>query len=349
MRFSRTLNVVDAHAEGESGKVVVGGIGPVPGESVFDKMRYFEEHYDQLRKLLLQEPRGAVWHNANVVLPAGDRRADMGYIILESTEYPVMSGSNTMCVATVLLETGILPMTEPVTHLTLESPAGLIAVECECADGKVRRVKLVNQPAFVYHRSADLDVPGVGRVTVDIAYGGMTYVLVDAESLGFKLDVSEEAALCDLGQRLKKAAVRQLEVSHPENPLIPGITNTVFTGPLLHERDEDGTEMIRSRNATIVSPGRIDRSPCGTGTSARLAVLHAYGLLKPGQLFRHESLIGSRFDARVESTTTVGSYDAVVPSISGRAWLTSFNQLVLDPTDPFQSGFVVGRPWEPEV
>ncbi|MEU0250413.1 proline racemase family protein [Streptomyces sp. NPDC006235] len=349
MRFSRALNVVDAHAEGECGKVVVGGVGQVPGESLFDKMRYFEEHHDQLRRLLLQEPRGAMWRNANVVLPSNNPQADMGYVILESTEYPVMSGSNTMCVATVLLETGMLPMTEPVTHLTLESPAGLIRVECECADGKVRRVKLVNRPAFVYHHYADLDVDGLGRVTVDIAYGGMTFVFVDAESLGFKLDVSEEAALCELGQRLKKAAVHQLEVSHPENPLIPGITNTVFTGPLHHERDEDGTEMIRSRNATIVSPGRIDRSPCGTGTSARLAVLHAYGLLEPGQLFRHESLIGSWFDARIEATTTVGPYDAVVPSISGRAWITSFNQLVLDPTDPFQSGFVVGRPWEPEV
>ncbi|MEV0742141.1 proline racemase family protein [Streptomyces sp. NPDC050549] len=349
MRFSRTLNVVDAHAEGESGKVVVGGIGPVPGESAFGKMRYFEEHHDRLRKLLLQEPRGAMWHNANVVLPSNNPQADVGYIILESTEYPAMSGSNTMCVATVLLETGVLPMTEPVTHLTLEAPAGLIRVECQCADGKVRRVKLVNRPSFVHHRSADLDVPGLGRVTVDIAYGGMTFVFVDAESLGFKLDVSEEAALCELGQRLKKAAVQQLDVSHPENPLIPGITNTVFAGPLHHEQDEDGAEMIRSRNATVVSPGRIDRSPCGTGTSARLAVLHAYGLLKPGQLFRHESLIGSQFDARIESTTTVGPYDAVVPSISGRAWITSFNQLVLDPTDPFQEGFVVGRPWEPEI
>lgn len=341
MRFSRALNVVDCHAEGESGKVVVGGIGPVPGETVFAKMRYFEEHYDQLRKLLLREPRGAIWHNANVVVPANDPQADMGYIIMEATEYPAMSGSNTMCVATVLLETGVLPMTEPVTHLALESPAGLIRVECECADGKVRRVTLVNQPAFVYCQSAALDVPGFGQVTVDVAYGGMTFVIVDAESVGFKLERREEPALCELGQRLTKAAARQLEVSHPENPLIKGITATVFSGPLHHEQDEDGTELIRARNATIVSPGRIDRSPCGTGTSARLAVLHANGLVQPGQLFRHESLIGSRFDARIESTTTVGPYDAVVPSVAGGAWITSFNQLVLDPTDPFQEGFTV--------
>jgi proline racemase len=343
MRFSRTLNVVDAHAEGESGKVVIGGLGPVAGQTMFDKRLRLEEQLDQLRKLLLFEPRGAMWHNANVVLPSNHPDADMGFVIMESTEYPAMSGSNTMCVSTVLLETGMLPMTEPVTWLVLESPAGLIEVECTCADGKVQRVKLVNQPAFVYHTSVPLEVPGLGTLTVDIAYGGMTYVVVDAQAAGFTLDASEEAAMCEVGQRIKKAGAERLDVSHPENPLIPGITQTLFAGPLVREEDR-----IRSRNAVIVSPGRLDRSPCGTGTSARLAVLHAHGQLERGQLFRHESVIGSQFDARVEATTTVGPYDAVVPSISGRAWITSFNQLVLDPTDPFQEGFVVGRPWEPE-
>jgi proline racemase len=314
---------------------------------VFEKRLYFEKHLDQLRKLLLCEPRGAMWHNANVVVPSNDPRADMGYIILESTEYPAMSGSNTMCVATVLLETGMLPMVEPITQLTLESPAGLIAVECRCRDGKVERVTLVNQPAFVYHKSAGLDVPGLGKLTVDVAYGGMTYVVVDAAAAGFTLDVSEEAALCEAGQRIKRAGAEQLAVSHPENPLIPGITQTAFTGPLRYEQGPDGAEIVHSKNAVVVSPGRIDRSPCGTGTSARLAVLHAHGQIQTGQTLRHESLIGSLFDARVESTTTVGAYDAVVPSVSGRAWITSFNQLVLDPSDPFQEGFVVGRPWTP--
>ena len=343
MRFSRTLNVVDAHAEGESGKVVVGGLGPVPGETMFDKRLHLEAHLDHLRKLLLLEPRGAMWHNANMVFPSNHPDADMGFVILESTEYPAMSGSNTMCVATVLLETGMLPMTEPVTRLVLESPAGLLEVECACADGKVQRVEFVNQPAFVHHRSVPLEVSGLGTLTVDIAYGGMTYVIVDGRAAGFAVEASEEAAMCEVGQRIKKAGVEQYEVSHPHNPEIPGITQTLFAGPL--ER-EDG--MIRSVNAVVVSPGRLDRSPCGTGTSARLAALHAHGQIAPGELFRHESVIGSRFDSRVRATTSVGPYDAVVPSISGRAWITSFNQLVLDPTDPFQEGFVVGRPWEPE-
>lgn len=348
MRFSRMLNVVDAHAEGESGKVVVGGVGPVPGTSMFDKMLHFSEHLDHLRKLLLREPRGAVWHNANVLLPSNHPDADYGYIILESTEYPAMSGSNTMCVATVLLETGILPMAEPVTRLTLESPAGLIKIEAACNNGKVEKVKLVNQPAFVYHRDAKIDVPGLGTITVDVAYGGMTFAFVSAAALGISLDISQEAALYDLGQRIKKAAAEQLDTIHPLDPRIPGITNTSFTGPLLLERDQDGKEVVRSVNAVVVSPGRLDRSPCGTGTSARLALLHARGDLQPGQLFRHESIIGSHFDARIEATTTVGDYSAVVPSIAGRAWITSLNQLVLDPSDPYQEGFVVGKPWKAE-
>ncbi len=339
------LNVVDCHAEGESGKVVVGGVGDVPGDTMFDKRVYLEQHLDQLRELLLFEPRGAVWHNANIVLPSNNPEAQLGYVILESTEYPAMSGSNTMCVATVLLETGMLPMTEPVTELVLESPAGLIKVHCECRDGKVLNAKLFNQPAFVYHMNREIDVPGVGRIGVDVAYGGMTYVLVDAAELGFALDPDEARALCELGQRIKTAAAEQLVVEHPENPDIPGITQTAFTGPLRRERADDGSEIVVSKNAVIVSPGRVDRSPCGTGTSARLAVLHARGEIEVGQLFRHESLIGSQFDSRVEAVTSIGSYDAVIPSVAGRSWITSFNQLVLDPSDPFPHGYTPSDTW----
>ncbi len=345
MKFSRMLNVVDCHAEGESGKVVVGGVGDVPGKTMFDKRVHLEQHLDQLRELLLFEPRGAVWHNANIVLPSNDPEASLGYVILESTEYPAMSGSNTMCVATVLLETGMLPMQEPVTELVLESPAGLIKVHCECRDGKVIRAKLYNQPAFVYYLDTHVDVPGMGTVRIDVAYGGMTYCLVNAADLGFELVPDEARALCEAGQRIKTAAAAQLPVQHPTNPEIPGITQTSFTGPLHRDADETGQPMLRSRNAVIVSPGRVDRSPCGTGTSARLAVLHARGDIEPGQLFRHESIIGSTFDSRVEDTTIIGDYPAVIPSVSGRSWITSFNQLVLDPSDPFPHGYTLSDTW----
>ncbi|WP_026621540.1 proline racemase (plasmid) [Ensifer sp. WSM1721] len=340
MRFKRVLSVVECHAEGESGKVIVGGIGQVPGKTMFDKKLHLENHMDDIRKMVLFEPRGAVWHNANIVLPSNHPDADMGYVILETTEYPAMSGSNTMCVATVLLETGILPMREPVTELVLEAPAGLIRVHCECHNGKVTRVRLVNQPAFCYHVDSMIEVAGLGTVGVDIVYGGMTYVMVDAAALGFSIDPTEARELCEVGQRLKAAAVEQLAVEHPENPAIPGITNTEFMGPLHRENGE-----LISRNCVVVSPGRCDRSPCGTGSSARLALLHAKGLIAPGETLVHESITGSRFLCTIDGLTKVGRYDAVVPAIAGQAWITGFHQMGMDPTDPYPNGFTVADTW----
>lgn len=340
MQFSKVLSVVECHAEGESGKVIVGGVGQVPGRTMFEKRKHLESQMDGIRRLVLFEPRGAVWHNANIILPSEHPEADMGYVILETTEYPAMSGSNTMCVATVLLEMGILPMSEPVTELTLESPAGLIRVRCTCEGGKVTSVRLVNQPAFVYHRDAHIEVPGRGTVRVDVAYGGMTFAMVQAEELGFGIEPSETAELCELGESIKQAAVEQLPVEHPENPEIPGITNFEIMGPL---RREGG--VLTARNSVIVSPGRCDRSPCGTGTSARLALLHAQGLIAPGETFVHESITGSRFVSSIEAITRVGDYPAVVPAIAGQAWITGLHQLGLHPTDPYPEGFTLSDTW----
>ncbi|PCK86568.1 hypothetical protein CPT32_12570 [Rhizobium sophoriradicis] len=340
MRFKKVLSVVDCHAEGESGKVIVGGVGQVKGETMFDKRTYLETHMGDIRKMVLFEPRGAVWHNANIVLPSNHPEADFGYVIMETTEYPVMSGSNTMCVATVLLETGILPMREPVTNLTLESPAGLIRVRCECSDGKVTSVRLVNQPAFCYHLDSHIDVEGLGSVRVDIVYGGMTYTMVDAAALGFSIDPSEAPDLCEIGQKLKFAAAEQLAVEHPDNPAIPGITNTQFMGPLRRENGQ-----LISKNCVVVSPGRCDRSPCGTGSSARLALLHAKGLIAPDETLIHESITGSRFTCAIDGLAKVGKYDAVIPAISGQAWITGFYQMGMDPTDPYQEGFTVADTW----
>lgn len=340
MRWKLAFNVVDTHAAGEVGRVVTGGIGDVPGATVFDKRVYLEQNRDQLRHLLLYEPRGSVVQNANIIVPATHPDASFGYIILESTEYPAMSGSNTICVATVLLETGMVTMVEPVTTLTLESPAGLIEVECQCRDGKVERVKFINQPAFAYTLDTDIQVPGLGALNVDIAYGGMTYVLVEAADVGMSLLPAEAKQLCELGQQIKTAAAEQIPVEHPENPAIPGITQTLFCGPLRHE-----AEAIKSRNAVVVSPGRIDRSPCGTGTSARLAVLHAKGEMSQGELFCHESIIGTTFDSRIEGTSRIGPYDAVIPSVAGQAWITAMGITGLDPTDPFDHGYQLSDTW----
>jgi proline racemase len=340
VRWSRVLTVVDCHAEGEMGKVVTGGLGDIPGQTAFDKRAYLAEQRDELRRMLLFEPRGAAPHNANLIVPAGDPEACYGYVIMESTEYPVMSGSNTICVATVLLETGMVPMVEPVTDLVLESPAGLIRVRCECRDGKVTSVRFTNQPAFVYHLGATIEVEGLGSLGCDVAWGGMAYTIVDAAGLGFALTPDEARDLCTAGQQIKAAAAEQLEAVHPENPAYAGITMTVMAGPL---RTEDG--VLTARNAVVVSPGRLDRSPCGTGTSARLAVMHARDQIGVGERFVHESVIGTRFDTRIESTTTVGEYAAVVPSVAGQAWITEISQVGLDPSDPFPAGYTLSDTW----
>jgi proline racemase len=340
MQWKRTLTVVGCHVGGEVGDVVTGGLGEIRGASVFEKRLYFEEHLDQLRRMLLLEPRGAAVRSVNFVVPASDPRAQLGYIIVETTEYPAMSGSNTICTATVLLETGMLPMTEPITEITLESPAGLIPLRCECSSGKVTSVRFTNQPSFVYHLDAKIEVVGLGTVSVDVAWGGMAYVLVDAASLGFSLTGDEARDLCVVGETVKQAAAEQLPVVHPEEPRYPGITLAEFTGPLQHEEG-----VLVSRNTVVVSPGRLDRSPCGTGSSARMAVLSARRQLDVGDRFVHESIIGSRFDCRVERTARVGDYEAIVPSVAGQAWLTGISQIGVDPSDPFTDGYTLADVW----
>jgi proline racemase len=243
-------------------------------------------------------------------------------------------------VATVLLETGMLPMTEPVTRLVLEAPAGLISLECRCENGKVTSVRFVNRPSFVFHLGAPVEVEGVGSLTVDVAWGGMAYVLVDAAALGFSLRPDEARELCLLGQRIKTAAAAQLPAVHPENPAFAGITQTEFTGPA---RREAG--VLTARNAVVVSPGRIDRSPCGTGTSARLAVLHARGEIAVGEEFRHESILGTVFSSRIEEPATVGGVPAVTCSVAGQAWITDLSQVGLDPRDPFPEGYTLSDTW----
>ncbi|MCW6511494.1 proline racemase family protein [Lichenifustis flavocetrariae] len=340
MRFSRMITVVGAHACGELNEVITGGVRDVPGKTMFEKMQYVEKHADYLRQFLLNEPRGKVNQCVNLVLPPTDPRADAGFVIIEADYYVPMSGTNTICTVTALLETGMIPMQEPITKLTLEAPAGLVPVTAECRDGKCVSVTFDNVPAFVFTLDHEVDVPGLGRIKVDVAYGGMIYCLVDAESLGFAIDNSEAAKLVEVGERIKRAAAVQIPCVHPDNPEIHTINQTLFASPL--QTTPDGK---RSRNTVIVSPGRHDRSPCGTGTSARLAVLHARGQLAEGETFVHESLIGTEFIGRIRGTTEVGGKPAILPTITGKGWITAFHQYVLDPSDPFPLGFRVGDTW----
>jgi proline racemase len=341
MKMKRMVSVVGLHTGGERNDVITGGVLDVPGKTMFEKMRYLETQADDLRKLLLQEPRGTVTQCINLVLPPCDPRADAGFVIMESEHYPPMSGSNTICTVTALLETGMLPMQEPYTDLVLEAPGGLIKVRAHCADGKCISVRFANVPCFVFGLDLPVEVPGMGTLTVDVAYGGMIYVLVNAESLGFSITPDEAAEMVDVGEAIKAAAAEQIPAVHPDNPEIHTINQTLFAGPL-----ERGPQGLMSKNGVIVSPGRLDRSPCGTGTSARLAVLHARGLIEPGEQFVHKSIIGSEFIGEIVETLSIGGKPAIRPTITGGAWITGFHQYVLDSSDPFPTGYTLSDLWK---
>jgi proline racemase len=341
MKMKRMINVVGVHTAGERNDVITGGVLDVPGKTMFEKMRYLETQADHLRKFLLQEPRGSVTQCVNLVLPPCDPEADAGFVIMESEYYVPMSGSNTICTVTALLETGMLPMKEPFTDVVLDAPGGLVRVRAQCRDGKCLNVRFVNVPCFVFGLDLPVEVPGVGTLTVDVAYGGMIYVLVDAASLGFSVAPGEAADMVDMGEVIKAAAAEQIPAVHPEFPEIHTINQTLFAGPL--ERNAPG--QLSSRNGVIVSPGRLDRSPCGTGTSARLAVLHARGLMEPGETFIHRSIIGTEFTGEITETLTVGDKPGIRPAITGSAWITGFHQYVLDDSDPFPTGYTLNDLW----
>ncbi|HLW82202.1 MAG TPA: proline racemase family protein [Candidatus Acidoferrales bacterium] len=350
MRLAKEITAVDAHACGEPGRVITGGVSEVPGKTMFEKMIYLKTHGDHLRKLMLREPRGYPAANCNVILPPTRGDADAGFVIMEQTEYPPMSGTNTICVVTVLLETGIVPVKGRIAKLKLDTPAGLVEVEAEMEAGRVTRVTFQNVPAFATHLDARIEVPNLGTVTVDVAYGGMFYVIADASALGFRLTPDEAHDIVRAGEMIKAAAQEQLPVAHPENPEIAGITIAQLSGPSVNSG-------VDRRNTVIVSTGKLDwkrpsswvgaldRSPCGTGTCAKMAALHAKGLLPLGRDFVHEGILDTRFTGRLIAETRIGKYPAVVPAISGRAWITAFSRYVLDATDPFPEGFVVGDIW----
>jgi proline racemase len=350
MRLARMSQAVDAHACGEPGRVIVGGVLDVPGVTMYDKMCHLRAHGDGLRKLMLREPRGYPALCCNVILPPTRPEADAGFVIMEQVEYPGMSGTNTICVATVLLETGMVPMVEPVTELTLEAPAGLIRIRADCESGKVKQITFRNVPAFTTHLDAAIEVPHLGPVTVDVAYGGMFYVISDAAQFGLRLVPEEGHEIVRIGEMIKAAAQEQLPVVHPEQPGFTGITIAQLSG--LPSRPD-----AHAKNAVIVSTGKldwnrpatwtgvIDRSPCGTGTCAKMAVLHAKGQLPLNQDFNHEGILGTLFTGRLLEETRVGEYPAVVPTITGQAWITGISNYVIDADDPFPEGFTIGDIW----
>ncbi|MFN4170446.1 MAG: trans-3-hydroxy-L-proline dehydratase [Pseudorhodobacter sp.] len=339
MRSTKTIHVISAHAEGEVGDVIVGGVTPPPGATLWDQSRWIARD-KTLRNFVLNEPRGGVFRHVNLLVPPKHPEADAAFIIMEPEDTPPMSGSNSICVATVLLDSGILPMTEPETHLTLEAPGGLVRVRADCRDGKAERIFVQNLPSFAADLDVALEVEGLGTLTVDTAYGGDSFVFVDAKSLGFNLTPDEAHDIARLGVRITQAATDQLGFHHPENPDWRHFSFCLFAGPVTRE----GTE-LRAGAAVAIRPGKVDRSPTGTALSARMAVLHTRGQMGLDDRLTAVSLIGSTFAGRILGTTMVGDRPAILPEISGRGWITGIHQHMLDPSDPWPGGYRLSDTW----
>lgn len=334
MRARKVFTAVDTHTEGMPTRVVTSGFGVLPGETMAQRSHHVATTLDGWRKLLMFEPRGHQAMSGAILCPPTRPDADLGVVYIEVTGCLPMCGHGTIGAVTAAVETGLVEVTEPVTTVRLDTPAGLVVAEASVVDGACTSVTLRNVPSFLLLRDAVVKVEGIGEVTVDVAYGGNFYVLVSADDLDVTLRPEHAGTVLDGGMRVMAAANDQLDIVHPERPDIAGTHHVLVTTP--------GDDEVDGRGAVVIDPGYLDRSPCGTGTSARMASMHARGDLGLDTPFVHTSIIDSRFTGQLLETTTVGELPAVVPSITGRAWVTGLNQLVLDPTDPWSEGFLLG-------
>lgn len=335
MRFDRMISTIDTHTAGEPTRNIIGGIPYIPGKTISEKMLYMRDNLDWLRTMLMFEPRGNSVMSGAVITQPCDPNADIGVIYIEVGGYLPMCGHDTIGCATALVEAGIVAVEEPVTKLVLETPAGLVNVSVQVKDNMAKSVTFKNIPSFLYASEVTVNVPGLGEIKTDIAYGGNFYAIVEASSVGLELLPENAEEITDMGKRIRKAVNSQLEVQHPEKPFIKGLTHVEFYGPPTHPD-------AHVKNAVVIPPGSIDRSPCGTGTSAKIATLYAKGQLKKGEQFVHESLIGTIFRARVVDEARVGDISAVVPEVTGSAYVTGFHHFVVDPDDPLKEGYLLG-------
>jgi proline racemase len=336
MRTNRVYHAVDSHTEGMPTRVVTGGVGVVPGATMAERRRYLMSDLDQLRTLLMCEPRGHSAMSGAILQPPTRPDADWGVLFIEVSGCLPMCGHGTIGVATVLVETGMVAVTEPVTAIRLDTPAGLVVAEVAVRDDRAESVTLHNVASYVEVLDAKVEVPGYGSVRLDVAFGGNFYAIVELAELGIEFvpsDPRERQRMLDAGLAIMEAVTEQVGPAHPDDPEITGCHHVYLAAP--------GSDARRSRHAMAIYPGWFDRSPCGTGTSARMAQLHARGELALGTDFVNESIIGSRFIGRLLGETSIGGRPAVLPAVTGRAWITGTAQYFLDPTDPFPAGFAL--------
>lgn len=333
MRTSRVLHAVDSHTEGMPTRVITGGVGVLPGASMAERRNWFVANSDDLRTLLMYEPRGHASMSGAILQPPTRPDADYGVLFIEVSGCLPMCGHGTIGVATVLVETGMVAVTEPVTTIRLDTPAGLVVAEVRVDGGHAESVTIRNVPSFSVGVDRHVKVPGFGDVRYDIAYGGNFYAMVELAEIGLPFDRAAKGELLAAGLAVMEAINAADPPVHPDDPSIRGCHHVALIAP--------GSDAKHSRHAMAIYPGWFDRSPCGTGTSARMAQLHARGELALGTDFVNESFIGTHFIGRLVATDTVGPYPAVVPTITGRAWVTGTAQYMLDPTDPFPAGFLL--------
>ena len=339
MKSSKLIHIVSCHAEGEVGNVIVGGVSPPIGGSLWEQARWIDQD-QKLRQFVLNEPRGGVFKHVNLLVPAKNKKAIQGFIVMEPEHTPPMSGSNSICVSTVMLDTGLIQMQEPITEFILEAPGGLVPVKAFCENGKAKSIEIQNVASFADKLDVNLEVEGVGTLIVDTAYGGDSFVLVNAAELGFEIKPGEAKDISELGAKITAAANQQLGFTHPENADWNHISFCEIALPLY---EEEGVKV--SRNSVVIDPGKLDRSPCGTGCSARMAVLNAKGEMKKGDRMIGRSIIDSRFDCAIVDEVNIGNKNAIIPSIRGRAWITGTHQLMLDSDDPWPQGYRLTDTW----
>lgn len=338
MHSTGIIQMVSAHAEGEVGNVIVDGVAPPPGDTLWQQRDFL--HSDaHLRNLVLNEPRGGVFTHMNLVVPARHPDAAFGFLTMEPEHTPPMSGSNSMCVATVLLNTGRIEMIEPITEFTLEAAAGLVKVRAFCQDGKATAVEITNVASFADQLDAKLEIKGLPTLVVDTAYGGDSFVLVKAADTGLEITPDQAGDIATMGAKITKAANEQLGFSHPTEPW----NHISFCQLIAPVTRQNGS--LTGLSAVVVDPGKIDRSPCGTGCSARLAVMAARGDIAVNEAYTGRSIIDGRFECRIRSTTKVGNKNAIVPSLKGRAFITGTHQILVDPADPWPQGYRLSDTW----